>query len=418
MAKKKRKKKPVAWGLEYLGYRVFEAILRPLPSGLVSLLGSGVGMLVYALSPHYRRLVLRNLRIALGGERSLTELHALSRKTFRHNFANFIGALKTSVMTTAEVEKHVSLDGLSALREHLTSGKGAILVLGHMGNWEILNRLHQYLPPGTQAGGVYQPLKNPYVDALFKRRREQDGSVLFSKRDGFHSPAGFVKKGGVLIIVADQRVKAGLPIPFFGRLSSLSPLPSILARKAGHCPIFAVGVESTDPGHWRVVFREVSEPSPASIIAGLEALIRRSPADYLWLHDRWKLLRRNPFDQRTKTPATPPAPTRPIQLLLLSHSAIAGEDADGYADKRGPAVPPLRFHAMTCEKTENAEPLAARIKQYDHQLEAPLEAILILTPHRTLHRAAQLSGVPNIYTNHDELPLPAFLRTLSPNSET
>ena len=183
-----------------------EALMKPLPLEFIDRIGALTGWLLFHLSPHYRRLAIRNLRIAYGQEKALEEIQILARETCERTIANFLGTLKTTILPTAEIDQHVSLSGLPQLAQTLEKGKGAILVLGHMGNWEVLNRLHQYLPKGTAAGGIYQPLKNPLVDKHLLRQREQDGSQMFNKREGFHGPASFVKNGGLLIIVADQKV--------------------------------------------------------------------------------------------------------------------------------------------------------------------------------------------------------------------
>ena len=307
MAKRSTWTKKLSWRLEYAGYLFMETGIRALPPSLIDRAGSAIGFLFFHLSPRYRRLAIRNLRIAFGKEKTLHEIHTLAKKTCQRTIANFLGALKTSVLPSREIPNHVSLLGLPLLNQALAEGKGAILVLGHMGNWEILNRLHQLLPPGTPAGGIYQPLKNPLVNELFLRRREQDGSKFFSKKDGFHAPATFVKEGGLLIVVADQKVgRQGEPCPFFGRLSSLSPLPALLARKA-KAPVFVVGIETQRPGAWQVRLEPLGmQPKTITTLSALESLIRRSPADYLWLHDRWKLDNRRPLSIRCRDGKRPP----------------------------------------------------------------------------------------------------------------
>lgn len=426
--------KRFSWRLEYGGYRLMEAALAITPLAFIDRMGTAIGFLFYYLSPHYRALAIRNLRIAYGAEKTAQEIQKLARATCQRTIANFLGTLKTTILPTEDVKQHATLQGDEHLKNALAKGKGAILVLGHMGNWEILNRLHQFLPPNTPAGGIYQPLKNPLVNAHLLKQREQDGSKLFNKREGFHAPASFVKKGGLLIVVADQKVgRAGVPIPFFGRLSSLSPLPALLARKA-NSPIIAAGIETTEPGHWQIVFSPLPDRSQTEdITSNLEQLIRRSPADYLWLHNRWKLDRHSPLSISGKKKNKPSSPTTPLRILIVTSREPEPNSLLTFLAQRHPQDIPLAFEYLIIRPQVKQNPdfpkfpihqiiaptpeqLTAQIKVIDLQNPRPLEAAIIETPSSDLKKALAFTSLPRTLINKDELPLSEFLVTLSASS--
>ena len=405
--------KRLSWRIEYLGYRLMEGLIRHLPLELIDHTGSFAGRCLFHLSPHYRHLAVRNLRIAYGQEKSIEEIHSLAKKTCERTIANFLGTLKTIILPAEEIDQHVSLSGLEELTAALKKGKGAILVLGHMGNWEILNRLHQYLPAGTPAGGIYQPLKNPFVNEHLLKQRQQDGSQLFSKRDGFHGPASFVKNGGLLIIVADQKVhRSGIPIPFFNRLTPLSPLPSLLVRKA-NAPLFAAGIATTRPSHWHISFEEIPTPETITIIQALETQIRNSPTDYLWLHNRWKLIAHHPFDLDIKKALPIPEATTPLQVLLLSDNKIDLATAEAFLEKRPSTGLPLRFHHLDTSDSPSTESLTAQIRSVDYSLPYPLQLVILPASDLVLEKAAHLSGIPSVRINRKALPFEDFLEDLS-----
>lgn len=420
--------KRLSWRIEYAGYRFFETVLALLPSATIDRLGGALGTLLFALSPRYRGLATRSLRIALGEELSLQEIRKLARKTCQRTIANFAGTARTSLVPLPRVTSQVALEGIESLRQALAGGQGAILVLGHMGNWEILNRLHHYLPPGTAAGGIYQPLKNPLVNARLLHHRRQDGSQLFSKRDGFHGPASFVKKGGLLIVVADQKVgRGGEAVSFFGRMTSLSPLPAILARKAG-APVLAAGIETTTPGSWRLVIRPLaSQVDTPAIVSTLEELIRRSPADYLWLHNRWKVDGIYPLSSSSRKRKPLATATKPIRVLLLAEEEIDLPPLQSYLAGRFPGDIPLSIELLLpaaapsqrgpfpvhyCDDP-TPEQLAAQLRRIDLLSPAPLELALIVTPSKTLARACHLAHLPKTIVNSEQLPLAQFLTNLT-----
>lgn len=427
MARRYPWNKRLSWRLEYLGYLLMESVLAVIPPVLIDRLGSGIGFLFFYLSPAYRRLAIRNLRIAFGKEKTRAEIELLARQTCQRTIANFLGTLKTSILPQEQINEHVAFLGKDFLNDALAGGKGAILVLGHMGNWEILNRLHQVLPPGILAGGIYQPLKNPLVDELLLRRREQDGSRMFSKRDGFHAPASFVQEGGLLIVVADQKVgRGGTAVPFFNRLSSLSPLPALLARKADS-PVLAAGIETVAPGKWQLVFEPLgTRPDTATITAALERVIRRSPADYLWLHNRWRMDGLAPLSISSRKGKGRPQQTAPMRLLFVTRDEPQPAILASYQTSRSSGDLPLSLEWLSLSDSPfltdaNAdlpvhhmvsptiEQLAARIRNLDETQAAPIEGVILLEDDKDLQQAAALAHVPKVIVNRKGLPLNEFL---------
>ncbi|MEM9081475.1 MAG: hypothetical protein AAGC74_12375 [Verrucomicrobiota bacterium] len=411
--------KRISWRFEYLAYRLFEALFKPLPIEATVYLGRAIGFLFYDLSPRYRRLVTRNLFTAYGHELSQEQIQKLARQTCQDTIANFLGTLKTTILPASTIDSHIEFENRDSLLAHLSTGQGALLILGHMGNWELLNRLYHQLPPGTPAGGVYQPLKNPLVDQHLLARRQQDGSRLFSKRDGFHAPASFVKDGGLLIVVADQRVgKSGTAIPFFNRLSSLSPLPAMLARKA-KCPVFAAGIATTKPGHWKITFQEVPKPlDTPNIIQTLESLIHLSPSDYLWLHNRWKLSGYHPLslDSRPIKNQPPYPHTKPLRILALTNNPPTTETLNHTLSQRSPHDLPLDFRFLPTKEDPTPEQLAAEIESLNQS--TPFELLLILEPNPLTQKISKLTHLPKTISNHKGLSFPDFIASLSSTTLT
>lgn len=418
--------KKILWRLEYAGYRVMETVLHHLPLPLVDRMGSGVGSLLYLLSSRYRRLATRNLRLAFGAEKSRREIRSLAHHTCQRTVANFLATLKTTTLETSKVRDHVSLLGVEDLQRSLASGQGALLVLGHMGNWEILNRLHDDLPDHTPAGGIYQALTNPLVNRILLRRRQQDGSKLFNKRGGFHGPTHFVKEGGLLIVVVDQRAeRVGVPISFFGRLTPLSTLPALMARKT-KVPVFAAGIATTRPGHWQVRIESIgTSPDTQTIIHRLESLIRESPADYLWLHDRWKLNRRHPLSIYTRKKAPEQGPTQAVRLLIMTDDEGALPPVTDFLAQRPERDLPLSaewlfIHATDPPTTRHptliaptASEVAAKVRLLDNAQSAPLELVIVLAPSPEIYAASKLLKGLRFAINRKNLPAVDFLTTLA-----
>jgi len=278
------------WRLEWLFQTGLEKAVGCLPGPLVFRLGELSGGLVWHLVPQRRKAVLRNLRIAFCGEHDLPTWRRVAQATFRRTAANLFSAARTARLAPDHLDSVIRIENLELLEQALAGGKGVVLLLSHMGNWEILSRIVHLFPPGSRAGAFYRPLNNPLLDEDVLRRRQADGTRMFSKGDNPHLVAGFIREGGIVGILADQRVGLqGETVRFFGRLTRASPLPSLLARRAKSA-VLALSLTTVEPGKWsaRFVPSGVS-PGTTACMATLEQAMQRDPLDVFWLQERWKV---------------------------------------------------------------------------------------------------------------------------------
>jgi KDO2-lipid IV(A) lauroyltransferase len=176
----------------------------------------------------------------------------------------------------------------------------------------------------VQGATVYRPLNNPIMNARVAAARARRGVGLFSKDDNPLGMAGFVRRGGVLGVLADQRAgKIGELVPFFGRLTSCTPIPAILARRTG-AAVVGVSLRTVGAGRWEMQFHamEAGDPTTAGVMRLLERMLRASPADVFWLQDRWKIGRRTPHLQSGKPArAGEVTPTKRRRALLWVDAA-------------------------------------------------------------------------------------------------
>lgn len=283
-----RKPKSKHW-IEYAAYRGFEGALSIVSVRSTYLIGELIGGLVYHLLPKYRKLVLRNLRFAYGKEKSLPELHEMEKQIFERTAANFLSALKIPTVSEDEIRKHVTFEGAEHLENVTQNGQGVVLLVPHMGNWELLAQAVFLAGHPITIGTHYRPLNNPLLNTLIEKRRSQKGVKLFAKYTSSHQLTAFIKDGSFLGILADQRVGSkGEPVQFFGRPTTASPLPSLLARRS-KATLLSLHCETIGIGKWKVCFSKVSGATIQDTASSIEKLWKRSPEDVFWFGDRWKL---------------------------------------------------------------------------------------------------------------------------------
>ena len=282
--------KRLQWRLEYFAHSVIEFIARLMPGPWVFHLGEALAGVAWHFMPRRRRIVLRNLRIAYCDQMELDEIKQLAKKSFVRAGANLLSSVHTAGLPAEKLSEVLQIENLELLQKFADEGKGVVLLLSHMGNWELLSRLIHFIPEGVALGGMYRPLNNPYMDERVRARRQADGSRMFSKRDSFHQITGFLRGGGVIGVLADQRVgRNGDLIQFFGRLTRASPLPSLLARRA-KCDVIALALTTEEPGRWKATFLPVEKPySTRNCMSALESAMKLGSNDVFWLQERWRV---------------------------------------------------------------------------------------------------------------------------------
>ena len=279
----------------YLLYRAGTAIASALPVRILFALGNFMGLGAWLLLPRYRQLARRNLEIAFGNEKRPREMRRIVRRHFQWLGANLICGAKMGSMPPEKLARYIQTENLDAIHQELRAGRPVILLLSHIGNWELFAQLIPHYADYARIGTIYQKLGNRYIDQDVSRKRSRTGALLFDRSEGFHKPIELLRGGGLIGILGDQHAgDHGLWTPFFGRLASTSPLPGLLAKRTG-ATVIAAAVHTEAPARWRMVFTPRVD-SPGDSVGAItwkgnqtiEQQIRRAPEDWFWVHNRWK----------------------------------------------------------------------------------------------------------------------------------
>jgi heptosyltransferase II len=281
----------------YLLYRAGLAIARALPLRCLFALGQFFGCCAWLISWQYRRLAERNVAIAFENEKSPPELLRLVRGHFQRLGANLLCSVKLTGMPPEKILERVKVENIEAMDREFRAGVPVVLVLSHLGTWELFAQLMPKFVGYVRNASVYQKLGNRFIDADVRRTRSQTGLELFDRQDGFQPVIDLLRSGGGVGVLSDQHAgDHGLWTSFFGKLASTSPLPALLTKRTG-AALIAAAVYTTGPARWRMVFTERFDEAPKRFgIAALtsrineiiEQQVRHAPEDWFWVHDRWK----------------------------------------------------------------------------------------------------------------------------------
>lgn len=289
--------------IEYLLTRIVGGLLNLLPFSLVLRLARFVGVLIFQLSGRARRIALTNLRFVYGADKSEAEIHGIAKEAFVHLAEFGVEWLRMPQIARAP-EKYLKINHVDRIHQALKKRKGAMLLVSHTGNWEIMALIGGLLiakPIGAVIYSLARPLKNPYLYRYILRLRGMTGLKSIDKMGGVKETSARLKENGIVCLLIDQRVREGsVETDFFGRKSLTTSLPAIAARRFG-TPIFFVFLHRTPDLHFVM---DVEGPFPIEATKNpkqdiqtntqrfndrIEAEIRKNPSQWLWMHNRWRL---------------------------------------------------------------------------------------------------------------------------------
>ncbi len=273
--------------------------LVPLGPGLA--LGGFVGALAYRLAWKTRRLALAHLALAFPG-RTEAEREAIARGMFVHlgRSAMELAAIRSY---DARLLSYVELAAPALLPEVMSRGQGMVFVTGHVGNWELLARAISRA--GVPNAVIAKRNADEGLNRLAERLRAEGGVTTLWREDESTGRAIIrtLRGGKALGILIDQDTSVqGVFVPFFGRLAYTPRAAADLAIRFG-APVVVGTIHRRGPraagGHVLDLVEIPYDPKPvdreaevvrvtAACSAALEAAIRRSPAEWVWMHERWK----------------------------------------------------------------------------------------------------------------------------------
>jgi KDO2-lipid IV(A) lauroyltransferase len=259
--------------------------------GLLSRLG-------YALSFRYRRLMMQNLELAFGTEKTRSERKRIARLCFLNLGYAFAEFCRIPFLSKDNLAEFVQVEHFENAQEALEAGKGLILLSAHLGNWEMSG------PSGTLLGLpltlVVRPMDNPHADAIITRIRMCHGTGIIHKKGAALGAVRALKAGKAVGILLDQRARRGAVVTkFMGHDAPTTMVPALIALSTGAriVPVFCIRVR---PGVLKLVFEKAVEMEvtgdrdyDAAINTQrlqdiIERYVRTYPEQWLWPYHRWK----------------------------------------------------------------------------------------------------------------------------------
>ncbi|MEM8791809.1 MAG: lysophospholipid acyltransferase family protein [Pseudomonadota bacterium] len=189
----------------------------------------------------------------------------------------------------------IEVDGEEHLRER-ERGKGAIIVTAHFANWEAIRFAAKSM--GCECGIIYRAFNNRYLDRFTLDLIPAAGEPVLQKGTGMRGLFAHVRRGGVVMILVDQRNSGAPFLDFLGKPAETVVAAAELAHRTGAALIPAVAHRDLKDRRFRVTFEEpVTGDEPIAMMQAvndrLSAWVQETPDQWFWLHRRWRTTERS-----------------------------------------------------------------------------------------------------------------------------
>ncbi|MHC4622962.1 MAG: lysophospholipid acyltransferase family protein [Planctomycetota bacterium] len=297
--KKKKKHSPVRDYLAYLALRLLVLVLYLFDVETNLRTACFLGRLLWKYYHRGRKRALDNLRASYP-EKSEQWIWQTGRRSFEH-----IAMLAVDVLFTPRLVKKNNWRDYSRFKTAegakwlMKEGKGLLMVGAHYSNFEIIGYMMGLF--GFNIYSIARPLDNRFINRYLYGVRQRAGQKIIDKRGAAELMAYIASEGATLCFIADQDAgRKGIFVDFFGRKASTYKSIGLLAI-TNNIPI-VVGYSRRidnrfffEMGANRIIFPEewADKDDPlrwvtAEYTKAIEQFVREDPAQYWWLHRRWK----------------------------------------------------------------------------------------------------------------------------------
>lgn len=263
-----------------------------LPYPFLFAISAVLGELLFILVRSRARITLVNLRLCLP-ELSEQERRRIARRHFRLLLCSGLTIGTMWWASKARLSRLVRIEGIEHLDNAQQQNQGIILLAPH---FVALDSSGLALSKDRAVTSMYQIHKNPVFEYVSLKQRTRFGAELFDRKAPLTRLIRNIRTGQPFYYLPDQNAgaKNGIFVPFFGiQASTYSTLGKI--TQAGRAVVIPYANRMT----WHGIITTLSAPlsdfptgdaraDTTRMNLEVEKMVRRTKADYLWSHKRFK----------------------------------------------------------------------------------------------------------------------------------
>lgn len=275
---------------------LFLRLLSLLPLGVLHALGSALGWCLMRLPNRERRIARDNVARCFPElsdaqrRRLVADVLAETAKTFFETAALWHWSAPRVLKLVKEV------DGRGVLDRAVAEGRGVVVVMPHLGSWELASLYCSSLIPMTT---LYKAPDSTALEALMLAGRQRCGAHLVATdAKGLRALHQALARKEAVGILPDQTPKpgAGIHAPFFGQPAYTMTLSGRLIQKSESEVVYVFARRLARGRGFRLCFRAAAQPfvgvdleqATARLNADIESCVREVPAQYQWTYKRFR----------------------------------------------------------------------------------------------------------------------------------
>ena len=241
----------------YLAYRFLTWLCPLVPTGSGRAVSMAIGRAAFRLAPKARAIVAANQAQVLGRTAEDDLVRESTREAFARYARYWFDTFHVTTWDPDRLARHFRYEGVEHIEKALADGKGVVIALPHVGNWDVAGRAvaDRIAPPVA----VAEHLRPESLFELFlehRRRLKMEIVDLASDHVG-RQLTHHLERNRIVALVADRDMSgSGIEVEMFGRARRMPAGPAILALSSG-APLLCGPAFQTDDG-WLNVFRPVT----------------------------------------------------------------------------------------------------------------------------------------------------------------
>ena len=268
------------------------------PARWAQALGRGGGR-VLAHGMRLRRTYVLEVLARSFPEKTPDEHRAIYAAMCRHQALNLVEILRFAGGREEEIRARIEVSGEEVVKQALERGKGVLILIAHFGNYDLMGLFASRLL-GYPVTIITKTLKNQRLNELWWELRQKAGLKTLPSHNAYRACVRALRRNELVGFMLDQNRPSGqgVFVNFFGKPASTTPGLAMMSAQTG-APVVPVFMRRMPDGRHVLEARPVIEPPPdrkeetlractAAYTKIIEDEIRRDPAQWMWLHKRWK----------------------------------------------------------------------------------------------------------------------------------
>ncbi|MEO6828245.1 MAG: lysophospholipid acyltransferase family protein [Acidobacteriaceae bacterium] len=269
------------------------------PRAIARRVGAAIGWAAYTAVPRLRQTGMKNLALAFPATPQ-AEHRKILRGVYRSLGWQLAEFCQMSRYTLPQASRFIRYEGLENYLAARQRGKGVLVLTGHIGAWELSSFYHSLA--GYPMSMVIRRLDNPLVDHFVNRIRCLHGNRVLHKGDFARGLIAAMRAGETVGVLMDTNMTPpqGVFVEFFQHAACTASGVARIALRTGAAVV--PGFLAWEPSENRYVLHFLPElplvntrnneqdaiANTQLFTTALEAIIRRYPTQWLWVHRRWK----------------------------------------------------------------------------------------------------------------------------------